>query len=154
MLDAQAEALRTHHEPAPMGSLILLSVAGEAAAAVGLSDLCAELYPALARQPEIMAFRPFDWAMTHRIAGMTAACAGRWDDAERHLREALAQAEELPNLLEVPRSRHAYGEMLLQRGAPADRGRAQELLGAARDGYRSLGMPFRAHAVEERLGGR
>jgi tetratricopeptide (TPR) repeat protein len=152
MVDEQEEALRALGSPATMGAMIMQSVAGESAAVAGLADVCAELYPALADHPDQFAFRPFDWALTHRVAGMAAAGAGRWDDAEQHLREALAQAESLPNLLEVPRVRHAYGEMLLRRGAPADRGRAHELLGAARDGYRAMGMPVRAHAVEEQLG--
>jgi len=153
MLADRAEVLRSDAEVSTMGQTIMLSVAGESAAAAGLADVCAALYPELARHPERFVFRPFDWALSHRVAGMTAAGAGRWDVAEEHLQQALAQAETFPVVLEVPRVRQAYGELLLQRGAPADRGRAHELLGAARDGYRALGMPMRAHAVEDRLGG-
>ncbi|HUR14441.1 MAG TPA: AAA family ATPase [Mycobacteriales bacterium] len=152
MLSDQAETLRSVGEPVTMGLTIMLSVAGEAAAAAGLGDVCAELYPALARHPETLAIRPFDWALTHRVAGVAAAGAGRFEDAEQHLRQALAQAESFPNLLELPRVQHAYGELLLDHRTSAG-GSAHELLRAARDGYRSLGLLAHAASVEQRLGG-
>jgi class 3 adenylate cyclase/tetratricopeptide (TPR) repeat protein len=154
MLDERMPVLRevTPGE-ATMGAALMVGVAGEAAAILGMADVCEQLYPVLAEYPAWFAVRPFDWALTHRVAGMAATCAGRWAEAERHLATAMEQARALPDVLEEPRVQHAQGVLLLDRGDPADAARAQDLLSAAAAGYRRLGMPVRAAAAEARLGG-
>lgn len=100
-----------------------------------------------------MAIRPFDWALTERVAGMAAAAAGLWDEAESHFTEALAQAEKLPNVLDEPQVRHRYGKMLLDRGRTEDRDRAREMVSSALERYRRMGMPIHAAMAEELLRG-
>jgi hypothetical protein len=130
---------------------MMVSVAGEACAAASLSELAATLYPLLAGHTQRLAIRPFDCALTQRIAGMAAACSGQWAAAEAHFIEAQSQAERFPNLLDEPHVRHWYGKMLLDRGAPEDRDRGRELLTAAIEGYRRIGVPVRARMAEELL---
>jgi tetratricopeptide (TPR) repeat protein len=135
---------------APCGSLLRLSVAAEAAAVAGVSDLCGELYPVLADMADRLLMRPFDWALTQRVAGMAAASAGMWEQAEAHFETALRQAVELPNRLDDPQVRHRYGEALLARGRAEDQARAQALLDEAREGYERLGMRWCAVALTPR----
>ncbi|MDP9183221.1 MAG: AAA family ATPase [Actinomycetota bacterium] len=153
MLGDKADQLREVDLASPIGSFLMLSVAGEAAATSGLRDLCAELYPAIAAQAARLPIRIFDWALAERIAGMVAAGAGMWAEAEAHFRTALAQAESFPNVLEEPHVKHWYGEMLLGRDGAGDREQARTLLDGALEGYRRLGIPVRARRVEEVLAG-
>jgi tetratricopeptide (TPR) repeat protein len=132
---------------APAGVFLQVSIAGEAAARLGLSDLCEELYPALAGMTERLVMRPFDWALTERVAGMAAACAGKEDEALRHLERALEQARSLPSRIDEPQVLHQYGELLLKRGDD----RAPALLERALEGYRALGMPLLVRQVEALL---
>jgi hypothetical protein len=115
-----------------------------------VSDLCGELYPVLADMADRLLMRPFDWALTQRVAGMAAASAGMWEQAEAHFETALRQAVELPNRLDDPQVRHRYGEALLARGRAEDQARAQALLDEAREGYERLGMSWCATALTTR----
>jgi tetratricopeptide (TPR) repeat protein len=75
-----------------------------------------------------------------RFAGLAAATAERWQDAERHFTEALeanARMEARPSLAHT---QHDHGRMLLARGDRSDLPRARELLANALDTYRELGM--------------
>ena len=151
MLADKIDFLRVIGEPPPMGSFMMLNVAAETAAAAGLNDMAAEFYPLLAAHARLVAIRPFDWALTQRVAGMAAACAGQWEQAEAHFTEALAQAAAFPNVLDEPQVRHWYAKMLLDRGASVDHDRARDLLTSALEGYRRLGLPVRAKMAEALL---
>jgi tetratricopeptide (TPR) repeat protein len=142
-----AEELPVPDDATPAGAFLRVSIAGEAAARLGLRDLCEQLYPALADMTGRLVMRPFDWALTERVAGMAAACAGRDDEAVRHFERALAQARSLPSLIDEPQVLHQFGLLLLDRGDE----RAPALLEQALEGYRRLGMPRLAHQVEARL---
>jgi class 3 adenylate cyclase/tetratricopeptide (TPR) repeat protein len=72
--------------------------------------------------------------------GMLAACLGRWDDAERHFADALAMNERLGARPYAVRTRRAWAAMLLDRGAPGDAARVQELIAAGLAEARTLGM--------------
>ncbi|HUR51991.1 MAG TPA: AAA family ATPase [Mycobacteriales bacterium] len=151
MLDEARDDLRAVDRSAPNGILTKLSVAGEAAALLGLADLCAELYPPLAELADRLLLRPFDWALTQRVAGMVAACAGLPEQAESHFRTALEQAVALPNLLEEPQVKHRYASVLRARGGDGDAEQAHALLREALTGYQRLGMPLGVREVETLL---
>jgi class 3 adenylate cyclase/tetratricopeptide (TPR) repeat protein len=153
LLAAHDEQLRRAEDDPSMGPLLLLLHAAEAAATVGLIEACAELYPRVAGQPERIAVRPFDWALTHRVAGTVAAAAGLWDAAEHHLREARTQVDALPNALDAPYVAQAHGRLLLERGRADDRDRARQLLGDAREGFLRLGLTSAAGQVQDLLHG-
>jgi hypothetical protein len=40
------------------------------------------------------------YGLVRTVAGISAACAGRWDEAEGHLTAALRLADELPHVVE------------------------------------------------------
>ena len=83
-------------------------------------------------------------------AGLAAAAARRWEEAERHFAIAREVAEKMPNKLELADLRRLHARMLLDRGSTGDHARAAEMLEDALTAYRAFGMP--AYAAEaERL---
>ena len=62
----------------------------------------------------------FDGRLIQTRAGIAAAAARRWEQADL---------------------RRLYARMLLDRDQPGDRERAQSLLSKATDAYRNIGMP-------------
>jgi len=94
----------------------------------------------------------FDVVLAQRVAGMAAAAAGLWDQAQEHFEKARRQSDELPNRLERPQVLHWYGKMLLDRADPDDHERARTMLVDALDDYRQLGMPVHAAMTEALLG--
>jgi tetratricopeptide (TPR) repeat protein len=151
MLDDKIDVLRATGDPPTMGELLMLSIAGEVSAVAGLTDVAEKLYPLIAAHADRVALRSFDWALTQRVAGMTAACSGDWDRADTHFTQALAQTTSFPNVLDGPQVQHWYGKMLLDRGRPDDRDRGRNLVSSALDGYRLLGIPVRARMAEQVL---
>ncbi len=83
-----------------------------------------------------------------RSLGVLAALLGCHDEAERHFRAALAANERMGARPWVARTRHEYAQMLLARDAPGDAERARELLGAALETARGLGMVTLAARIE------
>jgi hypothetical protein len=90
----------------------------------------------------------FDLTLVHRIAGMAAAAARRWDEAQDHFEHARRQVVELPNRLDHPHVLHWYAKMLLDRGKADDHERAQTMLVEALEEYRASGMPLHSVMVE------
>jgi hypothetical protein len=84
-------------------------------------------------------------------AGVTAAAAGLWDEAERWYAEAEERARASGNLVEVADLNRLRGRMLLDRAGPGDAARAGELLHLALDDYARFGMPSYAAVVERML---
>jgi hypothetical protein len=83
-------------------------------------------------------------------AGLAAAAARRWDEAERHFGIAREVATQMSNRLELADLARLHARMLLDRGDPGDHARAAEMLQEALSAYRTFGMP--AYAAEaERL---
>src|SRR5258708_11366019 len=78
---------------------------------------------------------------TQTIAGIAAASAGQYENAEEHFRIAMQQAESFPDQLEQAEIRRFHAMMLIDRAAGDDRGKARKLMGEATDIYRSIGMP-------------
>jgi hypothetical protein len=125
--------------------------AAEVAAILELETEAAKLYPAIFVPESWRGGRFYDGALPTRIAGMTAAATGEWDVAQKHFEQALSFVENQPHALEAPQIRHWYGKMLLDRGKPDDLDRARELIGAALEDYRRLGMPILESMAAELL---
>ena len=83
----------------------------------------------------------FDGRLIQTRAGIAAAAARRWEQAERHYHAALQLAEALSSRIEQADLRRLYARMLLDRDQPGDHERAQSLLSKATDAYRNIGMP-------------
>ena len=92
-----------------------------------------------------------DCRLVQRTAGMAAAAARSWGDAEDHFRTALRQADELPHIPEQAHTRRFFARMLLERGDPGDRSAAVRLATESADLYRRMGMPRHLAMVEALL---
>ena len=86
----------------------------------------------------------------HTAAGIAAAAAREWTEAERHFAVATQQARDLPFPLERTDLRRFRAMMLLDRGYAGDRATARSLLREAADDYARFGMP-RHRELTERL---
>jgi len=92
-----------------------------------------------------------DGRLRRTRAGITAAAAGRWDDAERWFGEADERARQSSNEMEVADLHRLRARMLLDRGRPEDADRTAELLGQAAEAYRAFGMPGYVAEAERML---
>ncbi len=152
MLEEQRGVLPQLGEMPTMGRTTMLYNAAQGCAIVGLVDEAAALAPIVAEHADRFPISPFGMSLAHRIAGMAASAARTWDRAEEHLERARQAAEELPVPAELPEIRYWHARMLLDRADAADGNRARDLLAAALDGYRRLGMPIHAAKAQELLG--
>ena len=120
----------------------------------GLYDQAAALSPLVERVLEIgKRWITFDGRLVETRAGLAAAAARQWDEAERHFTIARKVAEQMTNRLELADLNRLHARMLLERGGTGDDARAAEMLEGALAAYRDFGMP--AYAAEaERLRGR
>ena len=109
-----------------------LCAAAQATAWIGADGEAGRLYPLVEARTERVPIVLFDATITHRIAGMTAATAGLWEESEHHFVEAYRIAREYPNRWDAPRIDLWYGKMLLDRGKPEETDRARQMIGAAR----------------------
>jgi class 3 adenylate cyclase/tetratricopeptide (TPR) repeat protein len=92
----------------------------------------------------------FDGRLAVTRAGLVAAAARRWEEAERHFSGAREIAKQMRNRLELADLDRLEAGMLLDRGRKGDHERAAEMLQEALSAYRTFGMP--AYAAEaERL---
>src|SRR5690606_35655806 len=82
----------------------------------------------------------FDVHLTTTRAGVAAAAARRWDDAERHYATALATAEATGHELEKANVRRLLGWMYEDRGEPGDDQRAAALIAQAREDYARMNL--------------
>jgi class 3 adenylate cyclase/tetratricopeptide (TPR) repeat protein len=151
-LEQLESALPRAGRPILLGTRTLAIFAAEAVGIVGSADRARALYPLVVEALSAgSVMRRLDGRLIQTIAGVVATTAGHWEAADRHLKTALAQAEELPHLLERPHARHSYAWFLLKRGAVGDEDRAVELLREAIDGYLAIGMPRHASLARELL---
>jgi tetratricopeptide (TPR) repeat protein len=92
----------------------------------------------------------FDGRLQETRAGLAAAAARRWDEAERHFGMARMVATQMSNRLELADLGRLHARMLLDRGDTRDHQRAADMLQEALSAYRMFDMP--AYAAEaERL---
>ena len=75
-----------------------------------------------------------------RYVGLVAATMERWSEAQQYFEDALDANERMGGRPWLAHTQADYARMLLTRGEPDDRERAQELLDAAIATYRELGM--------------
>ena len=87
-----------------------------------------------------------------RGLGLLAALMERWDDAERHFRDSLAQSEKMGHRPALAQTRVNYADMLLRRDAAGDRKRATGLLQEALDAAQEIGMAKLIEDCERLLG--
>jgi tetratricopeptide (TPR) repeat protein len=142
LLEAVRAGLPTDGGRPPFGKVVAAMALVQASVVAGRPETAAALYPLVAEWVDDVPMSGFDHALSDRIAGMAAAAAERWDDAAAHFEAALHTAEVATDTLDRPQVEHWYAEMLLARGRPEDRDRARELLTAAVERYRTLGMPL------------
>jgi hypothetical protein len=117
----------------------------EALAVVGEHAEAAALYPQISAAIEDGTLhREWDLRSLHTLAGISARCAERWVDAERHFVAAIEEADRVPLRLEAAEARRFYGEMVIARGGRGDSDRARELLTPALEIYERAGMPMHA----------
>jgi hypothetical protein len=117
--------------PNPYGAWLTLTQVVEGLALVGRRDELAALHPATEALASTGVVTPGSYfALVPTTAGVTAAAAGRFDDAEVHLRAGIEQAD-ARFALARPNARLRYADMLIQRGAAGDRERAGALLDEA-----------------------
>ena len=111
----------TGHSPLGAWNSMLAFV--EALYVSGFRDEVVALSPLVDRAmqvgPEWVAL---DGRLRRTRAGITAAAAGRWDDAERWFDEADERARQTGNELEVADLRRLRAQMLLDRSRPGRRG--------------------------------
>ena len=92
----------------------------------------------------------FDGRLVETRAGIAAAAAGRWEEAERYFASAREVATRMSNRRELADLNRLRARMLLDRRGPGDNALAAEILERALAAYREFGMP--AYAAEaERL---
>jgi tetratricopeptide (TPR) repeat protein len=92
----------------------------------------------------------FDGRLVETRAGIAAAAARRWEEAERYFASAREVAAQTSNRLELADLDRLHARMLLDRGRTGDQPRAAEMLEDAMTAYRVFGML--AYAAEaERL---
>jgi class 3 adenylate cyclase/tetratricopeptide (TPR) repeat protein len=117
----------------------------------GLNEEAAALSPLVEGVLELdKRWISFDGRLAVTRAGLVAAAACRWEEAERHFGAAREIAKEMRNRLELADLDRLEAGMLLDRGGKGDHERAAEMLHQALSAYRTFGMP--AYAAEaERL---
>jgi class 3 adenylate cyclase/tetratricopeptide (TPR) repeat protein len=140
-------------EATGLGASGMLMWAVEAFAVLGRHDDAGALYPQVAAHAEVLKGRIWDLAPSHRVAGIAAACAGDFEAAERHFDLGAAQADAWPHVVEQAERRRWRAWMLLLRGGPGDRERAEGLLREAAERYRSLHMPRHVELAETMAAG-
>jgi hypothetical protein len=114
----------------------------------GLNEEAAALSPLVEGVLELdKRWISFDGRLAVTRAGLVAAAARRWDEAERHFGVAREIAEQMRNRLELADLDRLEAGMLLDRGE-ADHDRAAEMLQEALSAYRAFGMPTYAAEVE------
>jgi tetratricopeptide (TPR) repeat protein len=117
----------------------------------GLNEEAAALSPLVEGVLELdKRWISFDGRLAVTRAGLVAAAARRWDEAERHFGVAREIARQMRNRLELADLDRLEAGMLLDRGGEADHDRAAEMLQEALSAYRAFGMPSYA-AEAERL---
>ena len=118
----------------------------------GLYEEAAALAPLIERALEVLgrSYITPDGRLVETRAGIAAAAARRWEEAERYFAIAREVAAQMFNRLELADLNRLHARMLLDRGDPGDHARAAEMLQEALSAYRTFGMP--AYATEaERL---
>ncbi|HEY6683456.1 MAG TPA: hypothetical protein VI030_10800, partial [Propionibacteriaceae bacterium] len=138
------------------GSWMCLLNFVEACYLCDLYDQAASMAPLVERALEVLrSYVAYDGRLVDTRAGLAAAAARRWEEAERHFSIAREVAAQMSNRLELADLYRLHARMLLQRGGTGDHERAAEMLQEALSAYRTFGMPGVAAEAErlQRLAG-
>ena len=142
VLAAHDELLPEPGRQAGIGAWKLLLAAVESLALLGKVDRAAALHPVVLHAIKTTgALVPY-WSGTSlsRVAGISAAAAGQWEEANAHFDRAWEECQRLPNLIERPFVLCWRGWMLARRGGQRDEQRSRELLAESRAQLRELGI--------------
>ena len=136
--------------------LLAMAFVAEACSRLGDDERAAVLYETLAPFEEYHAIGPHEGSLgaVGRYLGLLAQTLGRLDQAEHHLRTAIAMNERMGARPWVAHSRSDLARVLSQRDGPGDRERALLELGLAQDICRELGMPVLEEKAAKLLGDR
>jgi hypothetical protein len=141
-LNDRRECLPTPGQKNLRGSWWMLALVVEGLFIIGERSQAGQLYP-LVR--ELIATGTVTlWSLarfTQTIAGIAAASATQYENAEDHFRIAMQQAESFPDQLEQAEIRRFHAMMLIDRAVGNDREKARKLLDEAQGIYGSIGMP-------------
>ncbi len=132
--------------------LLTVALLAESCHALGDAEQAAGLYDLLAPYGEryVQVIFAANWGSARRHLGMLAAVLERLDEAEAHLRAALAANERIGAVLMVAETQCELAALLARRAGPGDREGARELarLAAAAAAQRGLdGLERRARAI-------
>jgi tetratricopeptide (TPR) repeat protein len=115
----------------------------------GFHEEAAALSPLVERVLELgNRWLALDARLVETRAGLAAAAARRWDEAERQFGIAREVAEQMSNRLELADLSRLQARMLLERGGIGDDARAAEMLDQALTAYRAFDMPVYADEAE------
>jgi class 3 adenylate cyclase/tetratricopeptide (TPR) repeat protein len=132
-----------------LGSWNCLFGFAEAFFVCGLHEEAAALSPLMSRALELEArWTTFDGGLMETHAGLVAAAAHRWEDAERQFATARGVAEQMSNHLELADLNRLHARMLLDRGGSGDHACAADMLEEALGAYRAFGMAACAAEAE------
>jgi tetratricopeptide (TPR) repeat protein len=136
--------------PAGIGCWKLLLAAVESLALLGKVDRAAAMHPVVLHA---MAFTGalipcWSWTSLSRIAGISAAAAGQWDEASAHLDRAWDECQQLPNRFERPFVLRWRAWTLARRGRSRDARRARELLAEAQSRCLEIGIDPRVMGTD------
>jgi tetratricopeptide (TPR) repeat protein len=150
LFDAWKGGLPVSSQVNTIGAWNMLCGFVEALYLIGQGEGAAALAPLIAEALESVGdWITFDCRLTSTRAGIAAAAARRWDEAENHYLTALQRAEEISDRMEQADLRRLYGRLLLDRNADGDASQAQRLLAEAIERYRAMGMPKHVQVAQE-----
>jgi tetratricopeptide (TPR) repeat protein len=154
--DVMEQYLRLkHHLPEPnaeiaAGEVGFLKGAIEALVIAGENEEAARLYPLIdALIERDLGHCEFTFGIHDRFAGMAAAAAQDWDNAERHYRRAQKLADSQPHRVDKARVRFWYARMLLERNGTGDRNLAKKFLAEARELGNEMGLHGLIRQIDE-----
>jgi DNA-binding SARP family transcriptional activator len=115
---------------------------GETAARLGDSTRAATIYELLLPYADRVAvsYPEISLGPVSRFLGMLATATARWNDAERHFRDALDLSARIGARPSLAHTQTGYARMLLARDEPSGSEQAAGLLDQALATYRDLGM--------------
>ncbi len=133
----------------PITLALLAEVAGRLGDAEGSAILYERLLPWRDRQ--LMFTQAFSYGSTGRQLGILAGTMGRWEDAVRHFKDALAMNTRMGARPWVAHTKFDYATMLLRRNDAGDSEHARDLLQQALETAQDIGMVKLAEGCEALL---
>jgi tetratricopeptide (TPR) repeat protein len=137
----RARLPRLDSSPNRIGAWALMLLAVEGLFVLGDRAEAGALYPlALQAIQTGIQFMPEIARFPQTVAGISAAAARQWDQAEEHFQIATHQAQQFQHQLEQAEIMRFHGQMLLERGRSTDRERVRTMLAQAAKSYQKFGM--------------